>query len=288
MLDTKEKFVLLIDCPDTIGIVKTVSSFFYEIGAGIISSDQHSDLDSERFFARWEIKGFQKPLPSLEQFKSAFESIATEFDMKWDAIDANIKPKIVVAVSKTGHCLHDLLYQWKAGLLPAEIKAVVSNHELFREQAEWYNLPYHYLPITTETKRQQEQQILEVMSDVGASLLVLARYMQILSPDMCESLAGRAINIHHSFLPSFKGANPYRQAFDRGVKITGATAHYVTTDLDEGPIIEQDVQRVSHYHSNEELVRMGADIEQRVLTRAVSWHCTNRIILNGQKTIVFR
>ena len=288
MLDTKEKYVLLIDCPDTIGIVKTVSSFFYEIGAGIISSDQHSDLDSERFFARWEIKGFQKPLPPFEELKAAFVPIAEQFDMRWNFLDANIKPKIVVAVSKTGHCLHDLLYQWHAGILPADIAAVISNHDDFRKQVEWYELPYYHLPITKDTKREQEQKILDVMTETEAELLVLARYMQILTPEMCEKLSGRAINIHHSFLPSFKGANPYRQAFDRGVKITGATAHYVTTDLDEGPIIEQDVQRVSHYHSNEELVRMGADIEQRVLTRAVSWHCSNRIVLNGQKTIVFR
>lgn len=286
-IDSK-RYVLLVTCPDAIGIARAASNFFYELGAGITDSAQFSDEIEEQFFARWEFSGFTKALPSLEELSEQFAPIAEQFGMRWDFFDAQEKPRIVLAVSKFGHCLNDLLYRWKEGELPAEIVAVVSNHEDFREKVEWHGLPFYYLPITKETKRQQEQQILEVIEQHQASLLVLARYMQILSSEMCRALEGRAINIHHSFLPSFKGAKPYHQAFDRGVKITGATAHYVTDDLDEGPIIEQDIQRVEHYHTSDQLVRMGSDVETKVLTRAVSWHCANRVILNGQKTVVFK
>jgi len=223
----------------------------------------------------------------LEVLNASFKVVADQFDIQWRFHETDVKPNILVAVSKFGHCLNDLLYRWKAHELPADIVGVVSNHADFRDEVEWYGLPFYHFPISKETKREQEAQILNVMQEHQVDLLVLARYMQVLSSEMCQSLVGRAINIHHSFLPGFKGAKPYHQAFERGVKITGATAHYVTDDLDEGPIIDQDVQRVKHYHSSAELVRMGSSIETNVLTRAVTWHCERRIILNGQKTVVF-
>lgn len=288
MSDPQEKYVLLATCPDTIGINQAVNNFIFERGGNIMDAAQFNDQQDRQFFVRFEFTGFDKPLPPLEQLKQAFAEVAEPFAMRCEIFDANIKPKILIAVSKFDHCLRDLLYRWERGELPAEIVGVVSNHPDLRENVEWYGVPFYHFPISKETKPQQERQILDTMTKHGADLLVLARYMQILSSDMCQALAGRAINIHHSFLPSFKGAKPYHQAYDRGVKITGATAHYVTDDLDEGPIIEQDVQRVEHYHNESELVRMGSDVETKVLTRAVSWHCQNRIILNGQKTVVFK
>lgn len=288
MSNLHSKYVLLAACPDTIGINRAINNFIYEQGASILDAAQFNDHQDQQFFVRFEFTGVKQALPPLAQLKQAFAPVAEPFAMQWDLFDAAVKPKILVAVSKFDHCLRDLLYRWERGELPAEIVGVVSNHPDFRDQVAWYNLPFYHLPISKETKPQQEQQILNIMAEQQVDLLVLARYMQILSSDMCQALAGRAINIHHSFLPSFKGAKPYHQAYDRGVKITGATAHYVTDDLDEGPIIEQDVQRVEHYHDEQELVRMGSDVETKVLTRAVTWHCEHRIILNGQKTIVFK
>lgn len=288
MSNPQAKYVLMASCKDTIGINRAINNFIFEHGATIMDAAQFNDQQDQRFFVRFEFMGFGKELAPLEQLRESFAKVADPFDMRWDIFDTSIKPRILVAVSKFGHCLNDLLYRWEEGELPAEIVGVVSNHPDFREKVEWHNLPFYHLPITKETKPQQEQQILDIMEENQVDLLVLARYMQILSTEMCQALAGRAINIHHSFLPSFKGAKPYHQAYDRGVKITGATAHYVTDDLDEGPIIEQDVQRVEHYHDEKELVRMGSDVETKVLTRAVTWHCQNRIILNGPKTIVFK
>jgi len=288
MSDARKKYVLSASCPDVVGIAKAIVDYIYDYGAGILDAAQFNDLQEKQFFVRWEFSGFSKELPPIEELRKNFLPIADKFQMNWDIVDADVKPRILLAVSKFGHCLNDLLYRWDAGELPAEIIGVVSNHPDFQYKVEQYGLPFYHFPITAETKPEQEQQILALMEEQRVDLLVLARYMQILSSEMCQALDGRAINIHHSFLPSFKGAKPYHQAFDRGVKITGATAHYVTDDLDEGPIIEQDIQRVEHYHTSAELGRMGSDVESKVLTRAVTWHCLNRVILNGNKTIVFK
>lgn len=208
--------------------------------------------------------------------------------MDWQFHDANRRSRVLIAVSKYGHCLNDLLHRWHTGILPIDIVGVVSNHEDMRDMVEWHNLPYHYLPVSKETKGEQEQQILEIMRQTDSDLLALARYMQILSDSMCQQLSGRAINIHHSFLPGFKGAKPYHQAYERGVKIIGATAHYVTSDLDEGPIIEQCIERVDHLYSPEELVQIGRDTECVAFARAIKWHCEHRVILNGNRTVVFK
>jgi len=263
-----EKYILTVNCPETIGIVRQVSNFFYELGFSVFEAAEYADLENKRFFARWEFGASDKSGVGIEidQISDQFATIADEFDMNWQLFEAKKKPRVLLAVSQHGHCLNDLLYRWKEeDSFPAEIVGVVSNHEVFRDKVEWYGLPFHYLPITPETKPQQEQQILNIMEDEQVDLLVLARYMQILSNTMCQQLKGRAINIHHSFLPSFKGARPYQQAYSRGVKISGATAHYVTSDLDEGPIIEQDVQRHEHTHDSAKMARLGKNVENLVL-----------------------
>lgn len=284
---TQSSKVLVASCPDTAGIVRAVSEFVYQLGAGIIQSHQFGDAESGRFFLRCEFGDFSKALPSLSQLEEQFAEVANQFDMQWRVYDASVKPRLLVAVSKYGHCLNDLLYRWEDGVLPAEIVGVVSNHPDLQARVEHYGLPYYHLPVTKENKAEQEQAMLGLMSEMKVDLLVLARYMQILSADTCQQLKGRAINIHHSFLPSFKGARPYHQAHQRGVKIIGATAHYVTDDLDEGPIIEQDIHRVSHSVSSAEMVHLGQEIESRVLMRAVKWHCEHKVLLNDNRTVVF-
>ena len=226
-------------------------------------------------------------MPPLAHLEADFASIARQFSMTASFHDASDKPRLLIAVSKFGHCLYDLLHRWRAGLLAADIVGVVSNHDEMRSFVEWSGLPYHHLPIAKGAKAEQEARILDLVDSRKVDLVVLARYMQILSPELCARLSGRCINIHHSFLPSFKGAKPYHQAYARGVKIIGATAHYVTDDLDEGPIIEQDTARITHKHTPEDMVVMGQDIECRVLGRAVSWHVDRRVVMNGQRTIVF-
>jgi formyltetrahydrofolate deformylase len=284
---TKVKdIVLKFSCDDQPGIVAAVASLFALQGFNIRESSQFEDTYSERFFMRTvlaSVEGEKK----LKDVKSAFQAVADRYQMSWSLEDSYRKPKVLIAVSQWGHCLNNLLNSYKRGTLPIDIVGVVSNHETMRSLVEWYELPYFYLPVTSETKPQQEAQILQHMTSLDVDLLVLARYMQILSNDLCQQLEGRAINIHHSFLPGFKGAKPYHQAFDRGVKLIGATAHYVTADLDEGPIIEQSVERVSHAHTPDELVEMGRDTEAVVLNRAVRWHAEHRVLLNGNKTVVF-
>ena len=221
------------------------------------------------------------------QIHGAFFPVAKRYGMDWELVDADVRPKVLIAVSQWGHCLHNLLNAWKQGSLPVDIVGVFSNHEVQRDLVDWYQLPFHYLPINKADKASQEAEILALMAQTSADCLVLARYMQILSNTLCETLAGRAINIHHSFLPGFKGAKPYHQAFDRGVKLIGASAHYVTADLDEGPIIEQAVERVTHVNTPEELTEIGRDIESVVLNRALRWHAEHRVLLNGNKTVVF-
>ncbi|AXU20237.1 formyltetrahydrofolate deformylase [Novosphingobium sp. ERN07] len=279
------KMFLTIRCTDRPGLVAAVTGFLAESNFTIVESHQHQDADD--FFMRIVFKPVSAAIPSLPEVESSFAPIASRFDMTATFTDASRKPRILLMVSRFGHCLHDLLYRWRAGQLPVEIRAVVSNHEDMRSFTEWNGIPYHHLPVTPQTKPEQERALLKLVKENHIDLVVLARYMQILSPDLCALLAGRCINIHHSFLPSFKGAKPYHQAHARGVKLIGATAHYVTTDLDEGPIIEQDTRRVSHSRTAEELTLIGQEVEASVLSRAVRWHVEQRVILNGSRTIVF-
>jgi formyltetrahydrofolate deformylase len=279
------RYILTLQCPDAIGIVAAVATFLADRGLSIEESDQFHD--APHFFMR---TAFSKPTPgsaSLAELEAGFAPIARRFAMNWRIHDTAARPRIVVAVSKIAHCLQDLLHREETGWLGADIAAIVSNHPDMQAYAAWRKIPFHHFPVTEATKAEAEAQILKVMEDSGAELLVLARYMQILTPLMCETLAGRCINIHHSFLPSFKGAQPYTQAHARGVKIIGASAHYATPDLDEGPIIEQQVSRVAHHHTPKDLVEIGRDLECQVLARAVRWHLERRVVITGNKTVVF-
>jgi len=283
---TENRYILILKCPDRKGVVAAVSGFLADNDASIVESNHFNDPIAGQFYMRTVFRP-DGAMPPVAALKAGFELIAQRFAMTWSLHDAQVKPRVLIAVSKFGHCLFDLLHRWRAGLLPAEIVGVVSNHEDLRSFTEWSGVPFHHLPVTRETKTEQEAAFLDLVETLKVDLVVLARYMQILSPDMCARLEGRCINIHHSFLPGFKGARPYHQAYARGVKIIGATAHYVTTDLDEGPIIEQGVQRVDHSHSPEDLVQLGRDVECTVLARAVGWHVEHRILIEGGKTIVF-
>lgn len=281
-----EQLILKFSCQDQPGIVASVASLFSLQGFNIRESSQFEDTHTRQFFMRTVLESVEGP-KKMADVKSAFSAVAKRYGMNWEIYDGAYRPRMVVAVSQWGHCLNALLNGWKQGSLPVEITAVVSNHRDMQSLVEWYGLPYHYTPINKDNKSLQEQQMLQLIQDSRADFLVLARYMQILSDDLCQQLAGRAINIHHSFLPGFKGAKPYHQAYDRGVKLIGATAHYVTTELDEGPIIEQAVERVTHSQTPEQLVEIGRDIEAVVLQRAVRWHAEHRVLLNGSKTVVF-
>lgn len=282
------QYVLTVSCPEANGIVRAVSDFLFQRGATISEAAQFRDPEIDRFFMRVKFEEASGELPGKGELEKDFAPVAGRFDMQWRLFDLRRRPRVLLAVSRHGHCLHDLLHRWSSGALPAEVVGVVSNHEDMRGISEWYGLDYHYLPIEAGDKQAQEQRILSIIEDKAVDLLALARYMQILLPAMCEALDGRVINIHHSFLPGFKGADPYRQAYMRGVKIIGATAHYVTTDLDEGPIIEQAVERIDHEFDIDELVQIGRDTECTAFARAVKWHCEHRIIINGNKTVVFR
>lgn len=278
--------ILTLSCPDRTGIVYRVSGLLFELGCNILDSQQYGDDESGRFFLRVH---FSLPAAvTTEKLREQFAAMAGPFDMDWQVHDARRKPRLLIMVSKQGHCLNDLLFRVQSGQLHAEIAAIVSNHNDYASLAASYDIPFHHLPVTPDTKAAQEKQVLELVASKQIDLVVLARYMQILSQDMCEALNGRAINIHHSFLPSFKGARPYHQAHARGVKIIGATAHYVTSDLDEGPIIDQDIERVDHTMTAQELTQVGSDIESLVLARAVRSHVEHRILLNRNKTVVFR
>lgn len=286
--DNRSKYVLTVSCPEANGIVRAVSDFLFQRGATISEAAQHRDPVIDRFFMRVEFEEVEAHLPATDKLDEDFGAVASQFDMQWSFFDLSIRPKLLLAVSRHGHCLNDILHRWSSGALPADVVGVVSNHEDMRGITEWYGLDYFYLPLTPETKTAQEEAMLDIVTRNQVDVLALARYMQILSPRMCEVMAGRAINIHHSFLPGFKGANPYRQAYMRGVKIIGATAHYVTTELDEGPIIEQAVERIDHNFAIEELMQIGRDAECAAFARALKWHCEHRIIVNGSKTVVFR
>lgn len=285
-MTTHHDFILTLSCPDARGVVYRVSAFLFERGCNILDSAQFGDEETGLFFLRMH---FDAPVGVEAQLLAEdFLTLAESLQMRWNLHPASQKARVLVLVSRQGHCLNDLLYRVGAGYLPIEVVGVASNHTDHQKLVEHHNIAFHHLPVTPETKAQQEEQILQLLRSEAIDLVVLARYMQILSPALCQALAGRAINIHHSFLPSFKGARPYAQAHARGVKLIGATAHYVTTDLDEGPIIEQDVERVDHSQSPTDLAQIGEDIESRVLARAVRWHAERRILLNGSKTVVFR
>ena len=269
-------------------ISAAVTGFIADRGGFILDSQQHGDRETGRFFLRVAFRSADGASLDPAGLREGFAPIARRFRMRCAIFDAAQRPRTLLAVSRFGHCLNDLLHRWRTGSLPIDIVGVVSNHGDMRALVEWHGLDYHHLPITPDLKAAQEQAFRDVIEASGAELVVLARYMQILSAGFSAYLSGRCINIHHSFLPSFKGAKPYHQAYDRGVKIIGATAHYVTDDLDEGPIIEQDVERVDHGWSAAKLVEAGQDIEARVLARAVRWHAERRVLLNGNKTVVFR
>lgn len=285
------EYILNLSCIDQRGIVQRVSGFLAAHGCNIIESAQFGDAQSQLFFMRVYFAAEDSSVND-EVLRADFAAMAETMQMTWQLHDAQKKPRVMLMVSKIGHCLNDLLFRYKSGLLPVEIPAIVSNHTDFYQLAASYNIPFHHLPLapgaSEEAKRAQEDRVLEIASSAEIDLVVLARYMQILSPQMCEALQGRAINIHHSFLPSFKGAKPYYQAHERGVKLIGATAHFVTGDLDEGPIIEQDVERVDHAMNPATLTAIGRDVECVVLARAVKYFIEHRILLNGHKTVVFK
>lgn len=280
-------YILIISCPDRIGIVATVSTFLAVQQCNILDSAQFGDPDTGRFFLRVHFQTINDA-PSRRQLHDMFAGVAAPFHMDWHLYDAGRQDRLLVMVSKYGHCLNDLLFRCEVGGMPAQIAAVVSNHEDMRQVAEHRGVPYYCLPVTRENKAEQEAALRAIMEEQRIDTVVLARYMQILSSDFCADHEGRIINIHHSFLPSFKGAKPYRQAYQRGVKLIGATAHYVTASLDEGPIIEQDVARVDHACSPDDLTATGRDVESLVLARAVKAHTEHRVLLNGGKTVVFR
>ena len=278
-------YILNLSCPDRHGIVHAVSGFLLERQGNIEEAAQYNDHATGLFFMRVQ---FACDSLTQEDLRLQLATLADTFGMRWTLHDTTQPMRTVIMVSKEGHCLNDLLFRWKSGLLPLDIRAIVSNHREFYQLAASYNVPFHHIPVTAATKALAEAKQFEIIQHEGAELVVLARYMQILSDDLCRKLAGRAINIHHSFLPSFKGAKPYYQAHDRGVKLIGATAHYVTADLDEGPIIEQDVARVDHSKTVEDLTTLGRDTESQVLARAVKWHSEHRVLINGHKTVIFK
>jgi formyltetrahydrofolate deformylase len=280
-----DPYTLTLSCQERPGIVHAVSSFLFEHGCDIVEHQQFDDAVRGQLFLRTAFVCSQDI--DADRLSAKFGAVADEFGMTYQ-MTGDQPPRVVVMVSKLGHCLNDLIFRWRAGSLGAELVAVVSNHEDLRPMAEAAGLPFLHVPVTPTTKRQAEERLLELVDEYRADLVVLARYMQVLSDEACAALHGRAINIHHSFLPGFKGAKPYHQAFDRGVKLVGATAHYVTPDLDEGPIIEQEVIRIDHTFDPRALATVGQDAEALALSRAVRWHSERRVLLNGNSTVVFR
>ena len=280
-----QEFILTLSCPDKPGIVYAVSSFLVQHSGNIVDSQQYGQPDDGRFFMRvhFSVPPPGRPTAELER---DFSWVAESFHMSWRLHEASERTRTLLMVSRLGHCLNDLLFRWKTGSLPVDIAGVVSNHEDFRDLTESYKLPFHCIPVTPQTKPAAEATLLSLIDETKTELVVLARYMQILSPEVCKRVEGRMINIHHSFLPSFKGARPYHQAYAKGVKLVGATAHYVTPDLDEGPIIEQGLLRVDHSYSPQRLAEAGRDVEAQVLARAVTWHAEHRVLLNGNRTVI--
>lgn len=279
--------IITADCPSQPGTVDVLTRYIYENGFYINEIHSFDDVDKQRFFIRIEFRPQENGLFEREKFMREFSDKARQFNMNWQLSAKVEKPKVLIMVSKHDHCLNDLLYRYRTGDLNIEIPAIISNHPDLEELAKWHNIPYYHLPISRETKPQQEQEVWRLIQETEADLVVLARYMQVLSNEMCQKLAGRAINIHHSLLPGFKGAKPYFQAYDRGVKLVGATAHYVSDDLDEGPIITQGVESVDHSYYPADLTAKGRDIECLTLARAVRYHIEHRVFLHGDKTVVF-
>ncbi len=278
-------FALRVTCVSRRGIVAAISSYLSEQGCNITDSSQFDDTHTGRFFMRVSFRSEEGQ--GLQHLQAGFSEIQSRFGMDAEFFDEADKRKVVIMVSRFGHCLNDLLYRWRIGALPIDIVGVISNHHDYQKVVVNHDIPFHCIRVTKENKAEAEAAQMRIVSESGAELVVLARYMQVLSDEMCRKMSGRIINIHHSFLPSFKGANPYKQAFERGVKLIGATAHYVTADLDEGPIIEQDTVRVTHAQSPEDYVSLGRDVEAQVLSRAIHAHIHGRVFQNGDKTVVF-
>ncbi len=287
MSSPRGRYILKIACPDRIGIVAAVSTYLRDLGCFIEESSHFGDRDTGRFFMRTV---FTPTEPGFEcaEFSKGFTPIAKGFAMTWSLADSRVRPRVVIMVSRFDHCLNDLLFRYRTGDLVMDVPAVVSNHDDLADLVKWHGIPFFHVPVTPGGKEAAEARLLQIVEETRSDLVVLARYMQILSDDLCARLEGRIINIHHSFLPSFKGARPYHRAYERGVKLIGATAHYVTPDLDEGPIIEQMVERVDHSQGPEELIAIGRDVEALTLARALKYHVQHRVFLNGAKTVVFR
>ncbi len=282
----QQTFRLVIDCPDQIGLVAAVSQFLAEHNATIVEASHHTDQQTGRFFMRHEIRADSVSL-SLESFKLAFRPIAERYAMRWKISDSHQKQKVALLASRESHCLIDILHRWHSGELHCDIPCIIANHASMQEYADWYNVPFHWVDFQNQDKATAFEHVRQLLNEYEADLTVLARFMQILPNSLCEELAGRAINIHHSFLPSFAGAKPYQQAYDRGVKLIGATCHYVTKDLDEGPIIEQSVLRISHGDTAADMVRKGKNCEKMALANGVRYHLEDRVIIHGNKTVVF-
>ncbi|MFG2357381.1 formyltetrahydrofolate deformylase [Streptomyces sp. NPDC048521] len=281
------RWVLTLTCPDQPGIVHAVAAFLLEHDCTIVESQQFIEREAGKFFMRVEFEALD-PHTTVDHLRADFTGVPERFSMEWRLTDGSRPQRVLIMVSRFGHCLNDLLFRAHNGALNADVAAVVSNHADLRYLAETYGIPYHHVPVTPETRPAAEKELFGLVEDLEVDLVVLARYMQILSPELCKKLEGRAINIHHSMLPSFKGARPYYQAHAKGVKLVGATAHYVTPDLDEGPIIEQEVARIDHSMTAAEATTLGRDVECLALSRAVRWHCENRVLLHGKRTVVFR
>ncbi|MEA1844364.1 MULTISPECIES: formyltetrahydrofolate deformylase [Agrobacterium] len=278
-------YVLTVACKSTRGIVAAISGYLAEKGCNIVDSSQFDDLETGKFFMR--VSFISEEGATMQAITEGFKPVAEKFGMEARIYSDGQRMKTLLMVSRFGHCLNDLLYRWKIGALPIDIVGVVSNHFEYQKVVVNHDIPFHHIKVTKENKPQAEAQLMDLIETSGTELVVLARYMQVLSDNMCRKMSGRIINIHHSFLPSFKGANPYKQAYDRGVKLIGATAHYVTADLDEGPIIEQDTVRVTHAQSAEDYVSLGRDVESQVLARAIHAHIHHRTFINGNRTVVF-
>ena len=287
MKKNTRRYTLSISCPDRVGIVAAVTSFIAARQGWISEASQHSDSVSNLFFMRQEILADSLAV-GLDEFRHEFAVLGREYHMDWTISDSAHKKKVVILVSKQEHCLYDLLARWQSRELDIDIPCVISNHETFRDLVEWHGIRFEHVPVTPENKEQAYARVMDIIDGTGCDVIVLARYMQILSREMCERYAGKIINIHHSFLPSFIGAKPYHQAHERGVKLVGATCHYVTADLDEGPIIEQDLTRVDHSDEADDLVKYGKDIEKTVLARGLRYHLEARVLRLGNKTVVFR
>jgi formyltetrahydrofolate deformylase len=284
--ETENTYRFIISCPDQVGIVAKVTQFVADHGGWLTEASYHSDPDSGWFFMRNVVRTDSLDL-TIEEFRRRFDVLAQELNMNWYIHDAQQKRRVALLVSNSSHCLADLLHRWYSGELQCDIPCVISNHDNLRSMVEWHGIPFHHVPISKDNKSAAFDEIDHILTNYDTQTVVLARYMQIIPPAMCEKYSGQMINIHHSFLPSFIGANPYQKAFERGVKLIGATSHYVTHSLDEGPIIDQDVIRIDHDHSQDDMVRLGRDVEKTVLARALRYHIEDRVIIKDNKTIVF-